>query len=120
MEMGIHLIFLIFHPWIPAFAGMTEKNCLIYFVCFFSLSLRNMLYVNLDTYFLTRYDSRDTRYVFCSTLYAKRYTLFFHRFLSAFNYFINQSIFLRLLSSHIEISVSILLYFFKFLPGMMS
>ena len=24
MEMGIHLAFLIFHPWIPAFAGMTE------------------------------------------------------------------------------------------------
>jgi len=55
-----------------------------------------------------------------STLYAKRYTLFLYCFFSAFNYLIHQSIFFRFLSSHIEISISILLNFFKFLSGMVS
>jgi len=43
--------FLTFHSWIPTFVGMTEENWILYFVCFFSLTLRSTL--NAIRYFFT-------------------------------------------------------------------
>ena len=97
MEMGIHLIFLILHPWIPAFAGMTEGGVSFkLWFCGFTLSTfrytrymkYNFILAFVFVFFFLNSTLNATRYLlFCllnsafffpnSTLYAVRSTLSF-------------------------------------------
>ena len=96
MEMGIHLIFLILHPWIPAFAGMTEGGvsfklwfCALHFPLFAIQDIRNIILYWPLYLFSSSLTLRSTlnapRYLpIRSTLYANftlRSTLSFYFFL---------------------------------------